>query len=81
MQDDERHGTNEGRNQPETYVLMKSAGHMKAVKEMLTSSKREAAAVLNCGMNGEQVCRSVEEIPDDAGYFSLIISKQHRGRS
>ena len=55
---------------------MKSAGHMKAVKEMLTTSKREASAVLNCGMDGEQVCRRIEEIPDDAGYFSLIISKQ-----
>ena len=57
------------------------AGHTKAVKEMLTSSNREASAVLNCGMDGEQVCRRIEEIPDDAGYFSLIISRQHGGRS
>ena len=75
------HNTDEKLDQPGTYVLMKSAGHMKAVKEMLTSSNREASAVLNCGMESEQVCRSIEEIPDDAGYFSLIISKQHRGRS
>ena len=68
-------------NQPGTYVLMKSAGHMKAVKEMLQSRKREAAAVLNCGMDGEQVCRRIEEIPDDAGYFSLVISRQHCKRS
>ena len=67
-------------NQPGTYVLMKSSGHMKAVKEILTSSNREAFAVLNCGMESEQVCRSIEEIPDDAGYFSLIISRQHRGK-
>lgn len=60
---------------------MKSAGHMKEVKEMLTNSKREAVVVLNCGMDGEQVCRRIEEIPDDAGYFSLIISRQRRGRS
>ena len=70
------HNTDEKLDQPGTYVLMKSVGHMKAVKEMLTSSNREAVAVLNCGMDGEQVCRSIEEIPDDAGYFSLIISKQ-----
>ena len=75
------HNTDEELNQPGTYVLMKSAGHMKEVKEMLTNSNREASAVLNCGMESEQVCRSIEEIPDDAGYFSLIISKQHRGRS
>jgi len=71
------YNTDEALNLPGTCVLMKSAGHMKAVKEMLTSSSREAAAVLNCGMEDEQVCRSIEEIPDDAGYFSLIISRQH----
>ena len=71
------HSTEAELDQPGTYVLMKSAGHMKAVKEMLTSSKREASAVLNCGMEGEQVCRRLEEIPDDAGYFSLIISRQY----
>lgn len=70
------HSTDEKLDQPGTYVLMKSAGHMKPVKEMLTSSSREAVAVLNCGMDGEQVCQRIEEIPDDAGYFSLIISKQ-----
>ena len=59
-----------------TYVLMKSASQMKQVKELIRGSGREAAAVLNCGMEGEQVCRSLDEIPDDAGYFSLIISKQ-----
>ena len=55
---------------------MKSASHMKEVKELIRSSGREAAAVLNCGMEGELVCRSLDEIPDDAGYYSLIISKQ-----
>ena len=59
-----------------TYVLMKSASHMKEVKAMLRAAGREAAAVIDCGMETETVCHSVDEIPDDAGYFSLIISKQ-----
>ena len=59
-----------------TYVLMKSASHMKEVKELIRSSGREAAAVIGCGMDSERMCRSVDEIPDDAGYFSLVISKQ-----
>ncbi len=57
------------------YVLMKSASHMKEVKELLRRSGREASAVIDCGMESERVCRRVEDIPDDAGYFSLIISK------
>ena len=75
------HSTAAEVNQPGTCVLMKSGGQMKAVKEMLRSCGREASAVLNCGMEGEQICRRLEEIPDDAGYFSLIISRPHGGRS
>ena len=32
--------------------------------------------LFNCGMDSEKVCRNAEEIPDDAGYFSLIIAKE-----
>lgn len=61
---------------PGNYVLMKSASQMKAVKEMLRKSGRKAAMVENCGMQNEKIYHSVEEIPDDAGYFSLIIAKE-----
>ena len=62
--------------QPGAYVLMKSAGEMKAVKAMLRDSGRRVSMVENCGMEGERVFRGVGEIPDDAGYFSLIIAKE-----
>lgn len=63
-------------DQPGTYVLMKAASHMEEVKALIRRSGREASAVLNCGMESERICRRVDEIPDDAGYFSLIISRQ-----
>ena len=58
------------------YVLMKSGRRMKEVKEMLAVSGRDVIAVENCGIEGERVYRSVEEIPDDAGYYSLVMAKQ-----
>ena len=58
------------------YVLMKSASHMKEVKELLKESGKKANVVENCGMETEKIYRSVDEIPDDAGYFSLIIAKE-----
>lgn len=61
-----------------TYVLMKSASHIKDVKEMLRRSGRDVQAVLNCGMENERICRTLDEIPDDAGYFALIIAKQFK---
>ena len=61
---------------PGNCVLMKSASHMKEVKEALAKSGRKVQAVENCTLPGEKVYRSLEEIPDDAGYFSLIIAKK-----
>ena len=55
---------------------MKAASHMKETKAMIRQSGREASAVLDCGMESEMICRSVDEIPDDASYLSLIISRQ-----
>lgn len=64
-------------NEPGNYVLMKSASQMKAVKEMLRASGRSVMMVENCSMDTEKVYHSVEEIPDDAGYFSLVIAKEN----
>lgn len=61
---------------PGSYVLMKSGRKMKEVKEMLAKSGRTVVMVENCGMEGEHIYRGVEEIPDDAGYYSLIIAKE-----
>lgn len=61
---------------PGTYVLMKSASRMKETKALLSASGREAGCVENCGMENERIYRSVQEIPDDAGYFSLVIAKE-----
>ena len=58
-----------------SYVLMKSGSHMKDVKDLLRASGKDVNMVQDCGMDSEQVYRSVDEIPDDAGYFALIIAK------
>lgn len=63
-------------DQPGTYVLMKSGKKMNQVKEILERSGREVRMVENCGMPDEHIYNSVEEIPDDAGYYSLIIAKE-----
>ncbi len=70
------HKTDAAMDLPGTYVLMKSASHMKDVKETLRMSGKDVQAVIDCGMPTEQVYRSLEEIPDDAGYFALVIAKE-----
>ncbi len=63
---------------PGNYVLMKSASHMKDVKEMLARSGMDVQGVENCTMENEHIYRSLEDIPDDAGYFSLLIAKESK---
>ena len=58
------------------YVLMKSASQMAKVKDMLRRSGRRAVMAENCTMENEKLYHSIDEIPDDAGYFSLIIAKE-----
>ena len=71
------HNTHEGALEwPGNYVLMKSASRMPEVKKMLSSSGYEVIAAENCSMENEKLYRSVDEIPDDAGYFTLIIAKE-----
>ncbi|MBO5994481.1 MAG: precorrin-2 C(20)-methyltransferase [Firmicutes bacterium] len=69
------HNLGDGLGYEGNYVIMKTGSHMEEVKEMIKSSGREARMVMNCGMEDERVYNSTDEIPDDSGYFSLIIAK------
>lgn len=68
-------------NESGNYILMKSGKKMNQVKEILAQSGRDVLMVENCGMENEHIYRSVEEIPDDAGYYSLIIAKEAKPQS
>ena len=72
------HMTERDLSYPGNYVLMKSASHMKEVKALLRRSGKTVCAVENCSMPDEKVYRELEEIPDDAGYFSLVIAGEPR---
>ena len=45
---------------------------------MLRESGRKVYCAENCSMETEKLYYDVEEIPDDAGYFSLIIAKENK---
>ena len=62
---------------PGTKVLMKTGKKMKQVKESIEKSGQKAVMIENCGMPSEKIYRSAEEIPEEAGYYSLIIVKEN----
>ena len=59
-----------------TKVLMKAGKKMAEVKKILLEQQIPASMIENCGMENERIYRSPEEIPEDAGYYSLIIVKE-----
>ena len=58
-----------------TKVLMKTGKKFGEVKEQIKALGLHAAMVENCGMEQEKVYSTLDEIPEEAGYYSLIIVK------
>lgn len=59
-----------------TRVLMKSGKQLAKVKKALTERGLKAVMAENCGMEEERLFYKTEEIPETAGYYSLIIVKE-----
>lgn len=57
------------------YVFMKNGSGISRAKEMLKENTRNVVMIENCGMPDERRYYGAEGIPDDPGYFSLIIAK------
>lgn len=63
---------------PGTKVLMKAGKKMQEVKAQIKASGNKAVMIEKCGMPDEKIYRSVEEIPENVGYYSLIIVKDEK---
>ncbi len=63
-------------NLPGTKILMKAGRQYQKVKEMLAASDLEVKMVENCGMEEEHIYQGVEEMPKEAGYYTLIFVKE-----
>lgn len=58
-----------------TYIFMKSGRYMSDVKTAFESGEYTLFAAENCGMDTEKLYTGIDEIPDKAGYFSIVIVK------
>jgi precorrin-2/cobalt-factor-2 C20-methyltransferase len=70
------YGIEEALKLPGTKVFMKAGKKMAAVKQAVMERQEDIYLVENCGMPGERVCVGAEQIPEDAGYYSLVILKE-----
>lgn len=60
-----------------TKVIMKSGKKLPEIKEILKKSGGKVYAVENCGLPGQRVYRSIDEM-EDCGYFTLMIVRNDR---
>lgn len=61
---------------PGTKILMKAGKKIKAVKEQLEKNGAEVWLAENCGMAQERLIYGAQNIPEDAGYYTLLIVKE-----
>ena len=59
-------------------VFMKAGREIGALREALRSRGllEKASLVANCGMEGEQVFPHFADMPEDTGYFSVVLVKK-----
>lgn len=72
------YGIEEALELPGTKVLMKTGKKMAQVKEKVKQSGQKLLMVENCGMKTEKVYTSVDKVPDNSSYYSLIIIKEEK---
>ncbi|MDD6038340.1 MAG: precorrin-2 C(20)-methyltransferase [bacterium] len=72
------YGISDAMKLPGTKILMKAASRMPRVREELLLSGHDIRMVENCGMANQKVYNTVQDIPDDASYYSLIIAKEKK---
>lgn len=64
---------------PGTKVLMKAGKKLPDVKRVLEEKHLEVMMIENCGMEQERICYGTENIPEDAGYYTLLFVKERGG--
>ena len=58
---------------PGSHVLMKPGRKLPEIRTLLAETLRSVGMVAHCGMDSERIYRSLEEIPEQTGYRSLMI--------
>ncbi|MCI9078777.1 MAG: precorrin-2 C(20)-methyltransferase [Lachnospiraceae bacterium] len=70
------YGVDEALKLPGTKVLMKAGRKLPVIKEKLEQNNISAVLVENCGMENEHIYNCAGDIPQNAGYYSLVIIKE-----
>lgn len=58
-----------------TKVIMKNGRDIMEIKSRLKiNGYKKVSAICNCGMESEKIYRGIDSIPDECGYFTIIMA-------
>ena len=63
---------------PGSKVLMKAASRISAVKDRLKEKEIKGIMVENCGMPDEHIYETVDDMPERASYYSIVVVKENK---
>ena len=63
-----------------TIILMKAGKKLKEIKSMIVKSEENmyVAMIENCGMEREEVVTGVDNLPEEAGYYTTVILRKQK---
>jgi len=59
-----------------TKVFMKAASKFQTLKDRLNSMDCRSVMIENCGMEDERIYYKVEDYPDEASYYTIVVAKE-----
>lgn len=67
------YGISEAMDLKGTKVFMKAGKQLEEIKKYFSESDKEIYFIENCGMENEKILAGVNNMPDIAGYYSMVI--------
>lgn len=58
-----------------TLIILKAGRYLKEIKNKVSECGKTAYMIENCGMADERIYYNVQSMPDEAGYFTVVIVK------
>ena len=62
---------------PGSKVLMKAASKLSVVKDQLKEKEMKGIMVENCGLPDEHIYENVDDMPEKASYYSIVLVKEN----
>lgn len=56
-----------------TLVILKAGSRLKEIKEKVSAYNKHVYLIENCGRSDEKIYCDLHSMPDEAGYFSLVV--------